>query len=188
MRTTTLAAPALAGLLLLAGCGTGSDPGVASVSGDGSAAPSSAASQDPADAALAYAQCMRENGMPDFPDPKVDADGRIQIDARVGSGGSDPADLAALDSANEVCEHLLPTQDLSEEDEARQQDAALAYARCMRENGVPDFPDPDFTADEGGFHVGPDGSRVNLDDPAFRAADDACHHLLGQPGSGGGDR
>ncbi|MPZ64492.1 MAG: hypothetical protein GEU83_02840 [Pseudonocardiaceae bacterium] len=186
---TTLAAPALAGLLLLAGCGTGSDPGVASVSGDASAAPTSAAPQDPADAALAYGRCMRENGVPDFPDPEVDADGRVRIEAGVGAGGPiDPAQAPALEAALEACDDILPTPDLSEEDEARLQDAALAYARCMRDNGVPDFPDPDFTSDEGGFHVGPDDSGVNLDDPAFRAADDVCHHHLGQARSGGGDR
>jgi hypothetical protein len=47
--------------------------------------------------------------------------------------------------------------------------AQLAYARCMRAHGVPDFPDPDSNG--GGFQGVPTGSQVT-------AADHVCHHLL----------
>jgi hypothetical protein len=46
--------------------------------------------------------------------------------------------------------------------------AQLAYAKCMRAHGVPDFPDPDSN---GGFQGVPAGSQVT-------AADHVCHHLL----------
>ena len=48
--------------------------------------------------------------------------------------------------------------------------AALAYARCMRAHGVPDFPDPDSN---GQFNVDPHSTSSQE-----TAADQACHHLL----------
>jgi hypothetical protein len=47
--------------------------------------------------------------------------------------------------------------------------AQLAYAKCMRAHGVPDFPDPDSNGN--GFTGEPTGSQVT-------AADHVCHHLL----------
>lgn len=57
----------------------------------------------------------------------------------------------------------------------------LAFARCMRANGVPSFPDP---AGGGGFVV---GTGVDLSSPAVRAAQARCQRLLpggGPPGPG----
>jgi hypothetical protein len=49
-------------------------------------------------------------------------------------------------------------------------EAALAYARCMRAHGVPDFPDPNSN---GQFNVDP--HSVSSQETA---ANQACHHLL----------
>jgi len=46
----------------------------------------------------------------------------------------------------------------------------LDYARCMRANGVPDFPDPSPT---GGFQV-----RGNPSSPSFRTAQAKCQKLV----------
>jgi hypothetical protein len=63
------------------------------------------------------------------------------------------------------------------------QQAALAYARCMRAHGVPDFPDPDTNGDfhlsdnqQGGGSKGSGSSSVSSQETA---ADHVCHHLLG---------
>lgn len=50
------------------------------------------------------------------------------------------------------------------------QDAALAYAQCVRANGYAEFPDPD---PDGGFKflIGPDSA------PRFKAATAACRDL-----------
>jgi hypothetical protein len=56
-------------------------------------------------------------------------------------------------------------------------EAALAYARCMRAHGVPDFPDPDSN---GQFNVDPHSASSQE-----TAADQVCHHLL-DGGRGGG--
>jgi hypothetical protein len=61
---------------------------------------------------------------------------------------------------------------------------AVAYARCMRSHGVPDFPDP-TPAPGGGisFQInGGPGSDLNHNNPRFNAADGACQALL--PGEG----
>ncbi len=50
------------------------------------------------------------------------------------------------------------------------QQAALAYARCMRSHGVPDFPDPDSN---GNFHL--DNNSVSSQETA---ANQVCNHLL----------
>ena len=47
--------------------------------------------------------------------------------------------------------------------------AALAYPRCMRSHGVPDFPDPDST---GNFNL------PNSVSPQESAANHVCNHLL----------
>jgi hypothetical protein len=56
--------------------------------------------------------------------------------------------------------------------------SALAFSRCMRSHGVPNFPDPD---PQGSFQ--PFSSGVSKQ--ASAAADDACRHLLPSDGSAG---
>ena len=67
--------------------------------------------------------------------------------------------------------------------------AALGYARCMRSNGVPDFPDPDSN---GNFNLGNNqpgsgskgsgsnsgSSRESSVSPQETAANQVCNHLL----------
>ena len=56
---------------------------------------------------------------------------------------------------------------------------ALAYSKCMRANGVPQFPDPGAG---GGIEFHP-GSGINPSSPAFKAAQTRCQKLM--PGGGG---
>jgi hypothetical protein len=51
--------------------------------------------------------------------------------------------------------------------------AALELARCMRANGVPNFPDPG--PGDSGFKL---NSEVNPQSPSFRAAQQACKRYL----------
>ena len=159
-RGPALAATALIGLLATA-CGGGSSP-AASVTGGSTRA----------QAALAYAGCMRSHGVPDFPDP--DSDGNFNI-------GSDPV-TSQETAANQVCNHLL---NVGTGLNAAQTQHALGqlvkYAQCMRAHGVPNFPDPQLT--NGGIGV-PSGftfdtSGLNLDQksPQYQAASKACESL-----------
>jgi len=49
---------------------------------------------------------------------------------------------------------------------------ALAYSRCIRSHGVPNFPDPNSSGEL------PKISQQQLDNPLFQAAERACQDLL----------
>ena len=57
---------------------------------------------------------------------------------------------------------------------------ALAYSKCMRSHGVPDFPDPKISSNGGGTSVSQGvGTRGDLNpgNPAFKAASRVCRSL-----------
>ena len=118
---------------------------------------------------MEFSKCMRENGVPDFPDPIIDEDGGMMMKREAKAG--DELDFEAEKKAMEACDHLM--EDLrgnfSEEDRSKMEDEFLAFAKCMRENGV-DMPDPDFSGDGGGaFRIeGPDNAEE------FEKAQEAC--------------
>lgn len=62
---------------------------------------------------------------------------------------------------------------------------ALAYAKCMRSHGVPDFPDPTVKNGSVGFDFS--ASTVNQNSAAYSSARQACQSLRGggtaNPGS-----
>ena len=160
--------------LLLAACSNGADDdGVASLGGGQAAGASPSPSMSEEEAAQAFAECMREQGIEDFPDPQVDEDGGIQFQA---PGPDSSVDRGAMDEALQACEDLLPEggpDSISAEEEAELQDAFLQYAQCMRENGI-DMPDPDFSG--GGVIM--DGGDADPSSDAFQEADEACKHFL----------
>lgn len=68
--------------------------------------------------------------------------------------------------------------------------AALAYSRCMRSHGVPDYADPKQVGG-GGIQISGAPSGVNRDSPVFTAAQESCRPLLpngGQPTTSGRDQ
>lgn len=141
-----------------------------------------ASTTDENSGALKYAQCMREQGV-NVPDP--DANGMIPISpggggaASGGSGNGGP--ITAAPSANpkfakaeEACSKHLTANAGTRERLDEFQDAALEFARCMRANGVSNFPDPKL---EGGrLSVG--GPGFNPNDPAVQKATAACADKL----------
>jgi hypothetical protein len=62
--------------------------------------------------------------------------------------------------------------------------AALAFSKCMRSHGVPNFPDPKVSGHR--IQISGSSSGVNPQSPAFKSAQQSCNHLLpgGGPGSG----
>ena len=185
--------PVLALLLLaaLTACGSASaDGGGVATLSDGETADTTSeeeAPTDPQERALAFAECMRENGVPDFPDPEFDEEGNPQfkIERRVEAPSDGATDAPGgekgfeadpgMQQAMEACEHLSPLGEMSEEDVQAMQDAAFEYAQCMRDNGV-DMPDPQFY---GGGMTQQGPRNINPDDPTFQAAQEACEHILG---------
>jgi hypothetical protein len=89
--------------------------------------------------AVKFSRCMRANGVGAFPDP--DATGALTIDA-VANGSSLDTSSATFAQALSACRDLEPPGFTGHERSAQEQDAALKFAQCIRENGVKDFPDP----------------------------------------------
>jgi hypothetical protein len=86
-----------------------------------------------------FAECMRANGVSAFPDP--DASGASTIDA-VANGSSVDTSSAAFKQALSACKDLEPPGFTGHQRSTQEQEAALAFAQCIRDNGVRDFPDP----------------------------------------------
>lgn len=137
---------AVAVVFALTACGGGADtPGVATA---GSPGAPPAASATPAGGAIAkyvesqrgLAKCLREQGF-DVPDP----DSKGYIDLGPTMGGRKKAD-PKVRAAWEACKEFnVPVPDELEEREpltAEQVANAREYAKCMRANGMPDWPDP----------------------------------------------
>jgi hypothetical protein len=137
----TCAVAAVAMVTVSAGCGgTSSNGGThAAASAVGSVVDSTATSRAKV---VKFSECMRDNGVSAFPDP--DASGALTIDA-VANGSSLDTSSAAFKQALSRCKNLEPSGFTGHARSPQQQKAALEFARCIRDNGVRDFPDPGKT-------------------------------------------
>lgn len=160
----------LAGLaliaLILTGCSNSSD------GGDTDDASSSR------DAAVKFSQCMRDNGLSEFPDP--DAKGELTID-QIANGSSMDTSSAAFEQAMSACKDLEPAGFTGEKRTKSEQQGALAFAKCMRENGVADFPDPEPGAPLVNTNLIPSTNRSGGMD-ALHAAMGHCEDEAGDAG------
>jgi hypothetical protein len=91
------------------------------------------------DHAVKFAECMRANGVKNFPDPS--ASGDFAIDTVANRSGVD-TNSAVFTQARIACKDLEPSGFTGKGRTAEQQQAALKFAQCIRDNGVKDFPDP----------------------------------------------
>jgi hypothetical protein len=90
--------------------------------------------------AVKFAECMRDNGVSEFPDP--DASGGLTIDGVLNGSSLDPS-TPAWKAAIGACKDLQPPGFTGDQEvSAEEQETRLEFAQCMRENGVKDFPDP----------------------------------------------
>jgi hypothetical protein len=158
MKLLSFAAVLAVSGVVVAGCGGGGG-------GSGTAASKNAAH----DAAVKYSQCMRQHGIKNFPDPQPD--GGMLLKAGPGTGIN--PDSPQFKAAQQACQKYSPKVG-AHFDRARAQQmeqAALKYAQCMRQHGV-NFPDPQFQ--DGGAKMSFGGPGMNPNDPAFKAAAQAC--------------
>ena len=171
MRTHTIiralfATALAAGALALTACG-----------GEGEASGSGGKSdrEEARNAALEYAQCMREHGV-DMPDPQFQGGGIMQ------RGPDEKTPRATIEKAQEACKEIQkrmePSEPPSEADQKKMREAALAHAKCMREHGIENFPDPTF-GENGQITLKIDKrSGINPNDPDFKEAQEACQKLM----------
>jgi hypothetical protein len=157
-----LALIALAALLMSA-CGSN---GPAATGSGSTGANNSSANNTSANVAKAekFSQCMRTNGVSAFPDP--DSSGQLTIDGVVNGTALDP-NSPGFEQALSACKDLEPPGFTGSTRSPTQQEAALKFAQCMRNNGITNFPDP--TAN--GPIIDVNGARSI---PGFQAAEQKC--------------
>jgi hypothetical protein len=152
----------------LAGCGsTGAPSGT--VTGGASPSPSGT------NLGLELARCMRAHGITNFPDPS--ASGAIQLAPGSGLNPQSPA----FQAAQAACKKYAPDKGAPPVTSAADRTKAVAFAKCMRSHGEPDFPDPLLSPPPGATRVlalrgmaFALGTGVDPRSPAFQQASEAC--------------
>jgi hypothetical protein len=158
LRSLAVLAPIALAALLLGACGS-SGP---AATGSGS----TGANNTSANVAEAekFSHCMRNNGISTFPDPN--SSGQLTIDGIVNGSSLNP-DTPAFQQALSACKDLEPPGFMGSQRTPAQQEAALKFAQCMRDNGITNFPDPT-----------PNGPIINVHGahgiPGFEAAQQKC--------------
>lgn len=114
--------------------------------------------EDREDAILAYAQCLRDNGI-DMDDPQTGTSGGRGFFGAGAGRGFDIQDEEFL-AAQATCAPILEaaSTERDPEAEAERLEEMLVLAQCMRANGVEDYPDP---------VMGLDGRLARTGGPAF---------------------
>jgi hypothetical protein len=163
-----LVAALLGAALVVTACGSRSSKAADHPSSGGASSPR--ASQSPSGAA--YAECMREHGVTNFPDPT--GSGEFQISKAI-------VDNPHFQSASTACQSLRPQGNNGSGGVNSRQ--GLTLAQCMRAHGVPNFPDP---GSNGTVQIGP---GLDPNSPAFQNAFKLCKAkagITGAPVQGGG--
>jgi hypothetical protein len=192
MKRTLIAALAAVTALAIAGCRGDSNDGEGVATAGGTPTSSAAGNDgnagasdgDMAEQMRRFASCMREQGI-DMPDPEVDSEGRVRM--QVGEGPNDggtPPDREKFEAAQKACQQYLPNGGEPPKMDPEQVEQARQFAKCMRENGVPNFPDPEA---DGGMRieVGP-GTGIDPNSQAFKDAEAKCEQYMPRRRQAGG--
>jgi hypothetical protein len=157
MRSRTLIAISLVAAaavsLLTAGCG-GSSMTTAATTENGP---------------LAYAHCMRTHRVPNFPDPTGESGKQAVVSALREVSNSQ------AQAAQTACAHVnggSPGTSQSATSSQAQTAGAVAFSRCLRSHGFPNFPDP--TSSGQLTHQMVANAGINVHQPAVLRAADAC--------------
>lgn len=148
----------------------------------GGSSPAGSTAASTTNTGLRFAACVRAHGVPDYPDPRA---GKITVDTHTLSEST-----RVVDAALGKCQKDAPGVDvatlprLSAAQLAHVRAGALAYAQCIRNRGIEDFPDPIVSVGPGGrgFQYGYSRQDLTQDlkdhsgpySPAYKADDRAC--------------
>ncbi len=197
-RRLPIAAAVASGVLTIAGCGSsstsssvGNGATTSSASSKSATTPGSTGKRPRsvpsyAKSQLAAAACIRSHGFPTFPDPTF-GDGGAQVNLSTSINMSSPGFMLAQKECGKLGVELAgyaPTSTATAAEMAQ----ALAIAKCMRANRVPNWPDPTKTmpSNLNGYGVqsavpGPPGgpifvipNSIDLESPAVKRAATAC--------------
>jgi len=164
------AAVAVLVAVLLAGCGNSSSGDSVAHINNSTTSSKSGAKPETKASGLAYAQCMRTHGEPDFPDPNSHGDFGFS-----NSHSMNPQS-PTFQAAQNDCRSLQPGK-VSAAQENAQLNLALKAAACIRKNGYPTLPDPTLSNGAVGIN-GNAMKNIDVNSPAFQAVAKKC----GAPG------
>lgn len=168
----TLAVLAL--LLLTAGCASKDNDGSGvATARSGPAATPSATGTDSGGGEpdlVKFSQCMRDNGLSWFPDP--DGEGRLMVRP------PKDVDRTKMEAAEEACKKYSPNGGNAPRLSPEDLEKARQMSQCMRENGVPNFPDPQ---PNGSITLKRDKVGTGPGDPTFDKAAEKCSRFMPQP-------
>src|SRR5579864_992509 len=122
---------------------------------------------------LAFSNCMRSHGVPNFPDPDSS-----------GVWPKNPVELAAgnprFQAATHACGRLLPDggPGVPPSPAVVQQIRTdmTKFASCMRSHGVPNWPDP-IVDDQGRGNFNMQATGINTNSPQIGAKIHDCDHV-----------
>ena len=120
------------------------------------------------------ARCVREHGLPDFPDPVLRANG-VPVFPDSAPRVPPQTQQACRSIANRIPPEYSVTTAVSPSDFAR----LLRLARCIRAHGIPDWPDPNTL---GEFPIDPRIQQGGK--PLFMSAVRACARQNPNPTGG----
>jgi hypothetical protein len=176
--------------------GNAADNGVATAGGIKSptATASPLSRQDQAELARKFNQCMKDQGVDtqlNVAGGDSQGGGPVTIQQSDAPGQGPPVDPKKVDEAMQKCKQYLPNGGQPPKISAEELEKERKYAKCMRENGVPDFPDPN---PDGSIRIdrsaGPNDSgtfSTNGMDPnsdSFKQADAKCKQFAPSPPAG----
>lgn len=148
---------AVAGVLALAACGSGSASGP----------------DAPIGRLVAYANCMRHHGLPTYPDP--DRNGNLVVTPADRIDPGSPQYKRAAAACTKLAPGAAPGEGMTPAEHKAALERMTRYAQCMRKRGVP-MQNP-WTGPNGGVGI----SLPPSVDPAsalYRSADAACRHFM----------
>jgi hypothetical protein len=111
---------------------------LAASAGCGSSSTRNGAPASPRDPAVAWHQvvlCARTHGVPNLPDPQIDASGKAIF----------PSGITIPEQTRRACQSLYDRLVANAQNQAPTQAqlaALLRFARCLRSHGIADWPDP----------------------------------------------
>jgi hypothetical protein len=126
--------------------------------------------------ALALAgRCLRQHGLANFPDPAVASSGPAQGRVILDKQALVAYPPAVVSQAMDACRTALDRAGISSGPNSgaspQEIQYLLAFARCVRDHGISNFPDPDS---QGGFNLAGTGINSHQLTPAELAAARAC--------------
>jgi len=122
--------------------------------------------EPPAEIWQELVQCARAHGDPTLPDPTVDSQGRAKFPP-----GTQAPSQATIQACQSIYNRLPAVARTSAPPDIQME---IRFARCMRSNGLPDWPDPNA---DGTYPLPPDLITTSKSGPVWnqiKTAWDAC--------------